>query len=271
MTVSVLIPAYNASSTIAKTLDSLRAQTRKADEIVVCDDGSADDLAAALKDYPEVRLVHQAHAGLSAARNTLLDNAKCDVVMFTDADDLPRPGWIEVLVGRLEKTGADISIGGLWAGEKLDEKRYTYPVEGKGEGVIDGRDYYELQLRHPRGIFSYLPTIAMRREQLMEEPKVRGVVGLQALEDEAFLAQVAKRVRKVAFTEECLYDYISVSSSLCATYMRKVVPSARLRYQWSMKDLSKYRTSGRPKFFLKFLHNRLRAYLQHILKGESLR
>ena len=270
MTVSVLIPAYNAAADLPRALDSLRAQTRKADEIIVCDDGSREDPAPALAAYPEVRLVRQTHGGLSKARNTLLDEAKGDVVMFLDADDTVRPEWIARQAGMLEETGADIAVCGILAGRQLDERRYTWPCEGKGRGVIDGAEYYRCQLEHRPGVYSYLPLVAMRREQLMRRPRVRGVLGLQAHEDEAFLLQVAKRVKKVAFTEECLYEYIYTPQSICADYMRSQVPTARTRYQWYLKDFSKFRTSRRPGFLVKSLRNLVYAWCLRLFKGEPL-
>jgi heptose III glucuronosyltransferase len=267
MTVSILIPAYNASATLPQLLDTLRLQTRQADEIIVCDDGSAESPSGVLAAYPEVRLVHQAHGGLSKARNTLLDAATGDIVIFADADDTVLPRWIEVLAGSIERTGADISVCGILAGKNLDERRYTWPCTG--DGVIRGDDFYRLQLRHPAGVYSYLPIVAMRRELLFVEPRVRGVLGLQAHEDEVFLLQVAKKAGMVATSDECLYNYIYYPTSLCAVYMRKT-PTARVRYQYFLKDWSKFRISGRPLFAIKAMRNLTLAGLRHFLKGEVL-
>lgn len=267
MTVSILIPAYNAAATLPGLLDSLRAQTRRADEILVCDDGSAESPAGVLAAYPEARLVHQEHGGLSKARNTLLDAATGDIVLFADADDTVLPRWIEVLAGAIERTGADISACGIRAGQNLDERRYTWP--NRGESVVRGEDYYQMQLRHPEGVYSYLQLVAMTRKMLFAEPRVRGVIGLQAHEDEVFLLQVAKKAAKVALSDECLYNYIFYPTSLCAVYMRKT-PTARVRYQYFLKDWSKFRISGRPLFAIKAMRNLTLAGLRHFLKGEVL-
>jgi GT2 family glycosyltransferase len=86
--ISVIIPAYRAAGTIGRTLDGLLAQTRPADEILVIDDGSPDDLAAALAPYGErVRLVRQSNGGAASARNRGIDLARGDWIAFVDADD----------------------------------------------------------------------------------------------------------------------------------------------------------------------------------------
>jgi glycosyltransferase involved in cell wall biosynthesis len=87
-TVSVVIPAYRAARTIGRAVESLLAQTRPPAEILVIDDGSPDDLAAALTSYTgRVRLVRQANGGAASARNRGLDLASGELIAFIDADD----------------------------------------------------------------------------------------------------------------------------------------------------------------------------------------
>ena len=95
---SVVIAAYQAAGTIADTLDSLLDQTRAAYEIVVCDDGSTDDLAVVLARYGDaVRLLRQPNRGFAAARNTAIWNTTGDAVAFVDADDTVEPRYVEAL------------------------------------------------------------------------------------------------------------------------------------------------------------------------------
>ncbi|HYI98573.1 MAG TPA: trifunctional glycosyltransferase/class I SAM-dependent methyltransferase/polysaccharide deacetylase [Thermoleophilaceae bacterium] len=93
--VTVVIPAYNAEQTVAAALDSLQAQTLTAWEAVVVDDGSTDDTAALVEAQASrdsrVRLVHQANAGVSAARNAGIEAARAGWLVFLDADDWLAP------------------------------------------------------------------------------------------------------------------------------------------------------------------------------------
>lgn len=96
LTVSAVIPAYRAAGTIGRAVESLLAQTRAPDEILVIDDGSPDDLAAALAPYGDrVRLVRQANGGAASARNRGMDLARGEWIAFLDADDYWEPMKLE--------------------------------------------------------------------------------------------------------------------------------------------------------------------------------
>jgi len=86
---AVVIPAYEAAATIGEAIESLRAQTAPPAEIIVCDDGSNDDLAGALEPHLEaITLIGGEHRGVAAARNELLRVATADFVVPLDADDV---------------------------------------------------------------------------------------------------------------------------------------------------------------------------------------
>jgi hypothetical protein len=88
-TFSIVIPAYQAARTVGKALESIRAQTFPAAEIVVCDDGSTDDLDGALEPHRSViTLLRQENRGEMAARNSLLATATGEFVVPLDADDV---------------------------------------------------------------------------------------------------------------------------------------------------------------------------------------
>jgi len=92
-TVSVLIPAYNAAGCVSRAIESALAQTLPALEILVVDDGSADDTAHVVAGYGSpVRLLRQANAGPAAARNHAAREARGEWLALLDADDawLPR-------------------------------------------------------------------------------------------------------------------------------------------------------------------------------------
>ena len=91
--VSVVIPCFNASRYLPSTLRSVLSQQAVDLEVIVVDDGSTDDTAAlVLRSFPEVRLVRQANAGVSEARNRGVREARYPWVAFIDADDIWLPG-----------------------------------------------------------------------------------------------------------------------------------------------------------------------------------
>ncbi len=88
MRISVIIPVYNRVRTIRRALDSVLGQTRPADEIIVVDDGSDNETPHILNDYKsEIKIIRQAHLGVSAARNAGIKAAEGNWLAFLDSDD----------------------------------------------------------------------------------------------------------------------------------------------------------------------------------------
>ncbi len=116
--VSVIIPAYNAARFIAETLASAQAQTWPNLEIIVVDDGSTDETAAiveaAAATDPRITLIRQANAGVAAARNRAIVNAKGEYVAPLDADDLWHPENVQAQVEALEQAGPRAVLAYAW-------------------------------------------------------------------------------------------------------------------------------------------------------------
>ena len=98
--ISVVIPAYQAKNTIDRCLNGLEQQTvpRQSYEVIVVDDGSYDGTPARVADHADVLLLSQPHAGPAVARNLGLQEARGEIVLFTDADCQPVSDWIERMV-----------------------------------------------------------------------------------------------------------------------------------------------------------------------------
>jgi glycosyltransferase involved in cell wall biosynthesis len=97
--VSIIIPTFNGARRIGACLDALRAQTYPGGfEILVVDDGSSDEIAAVVQAYAEVRLIRQRNAGPAAARNRGARESSGAIILFTDDDCVPTPGWIEAML-----------------------------------------------------------------------------------------------------------------------------------------------------------------------------
>lgn len=96
VTVSVIIPSYNRAHTLPRALDSVLAQTRPADEIIVVDDGSTDDTAQLIaRNYPQVIYLKQQNFGVSAARNLAIQQAHGEWLALLDSDDAWLPQKLE--------------------------------------------------------------------------------------------------------------------------------------------------------------------------------
>ena len=122
-TFSVIVAAYQAADTIAEALDSAFAQTFPPLEVVVCDDGSTDDLDTALEPYRDrVVLLRRPHGGEGAAKDAAIRAAQAELVVILDADDVFLPGRLEALaeVAR-ERPDVDIFATDAWV--ELDGRR----------------------------------------------------------------------------------------------------------------------------------------------------
>jgi glycosyltransferase involved in cell wall biosynthesis len=114
--VSVIIPAYNYADFLASAIQSVLRQDHPDFELLVIDDGSTDGTAALVAGLtdPRIRYVHQANAGLSAARNTGIRLARHPLVAFLDADDEWLPTHLSSAVAafrRLDPSFALVAAG----------------------------------------------------------------------------------------------------------------------------------------------------------------
>lgn len=115
--ISVIVPAYNVGIWLPRCLDSILHQTYENIEIVVVDDGSADNTGFILDSYAKldgrIIAIHQNNAGLIAARETGIAYATGDYVTFVDGDDTIAPDVYERLLSNALKYRADISHCGM--------------------------------------------------------------------------------------------------------------------------------------------------------------
>jgi hypothetical protein len=109
-TFSVVIAAYQAADCVAEAIASVLAQTSPPHEIVVCDDGSTDDLAGALAPFAgQLILLRQANAGEAAAKNAAARAASGEFVAILDADDTYLPERLAA-IGELAAARPDLDL-----------------------------------------------------------------------------------------------------------------------------------------------------------------
>lgn len=108
VTVSIIIPCYNASATVRETLDSVMSQTFRDFEIIAVDDGSNDDTGAILATYAShiggrFHLLRQQHSGPYVSRNAAIANACGRYIAFLDSDDIWRNTKLEQQIRFMEE------------------------------------------------------------------------------------------------------------------------------------------------------------------------
>jgi glycosyltransferase involved in cell wall biosynthesis len=164
--VSVVIPAYNASATIGSTLRSVVYQTHADLDIIVIDDGSTDNTVAIVEAFAKtdrrVRLIWQTNAGVAAARNRGIEEARAELLAFLDADDLWHAAKIQKQVAALRRSSALTAVVYTWScfidgSDRLDG-RYFAPE--------DNGDVYAALVLH--NIVGNGSTPLVRRKCLIE-------------------------------------------------------------------------------------------------------
>lgn len=115
--VSVVIPIYNSSKFIMKTLSSLDKQSFRNYEIIMINDGSTDNSMDILKSYSinknNVILYDQKNSGVSAARNKGIELANGEFVTFLDSDDIYAPTFLEKMLAKQNEKNADLIYCGF--------------------------------------------------------------------------------------------------------------------------------------------------------------
>lgn len=138
--VSIYIPAYNASEFLARSIESILAQTLGPNEILVIDDGSKDATAKIASRYSRVRLIrHEKNRGLAAARNTAFQLARNELVASIDADCVADSAWLANLVSHMDDPklagvggrlieGVQFSIADRWRSAHLPQEWGPAPI-----------------------------------------------------------------------------------------------------------------------------------------------
>lgn len=199
-TISVIIPAYNYARYLGEAIDSVFAQTYPALEIVVVDDGSADDTSEVLAGYGDrIRAIRQQNQGVSAARNAGISAARGEYVAFLDADDVWHPSKLEAQMARFD---ADPNLGLVYCGaESFNAEGQTMQVWRDG---MQGRVAINM-LRFDRGVMAAPGCNIVVPKRVAEE--IGGFdTRMTVSEDWDFYYRVAARYA-IGFTGEALVRY----------------------------------------------------------------
>lgn len=218
--ISVVIPAYNAGRRLARALDSVLAQTCRADEIIVVDDGSADNTAEVARGYTgRVQFIQQANAGASVARNTGITAATGDWIAFLDADDEWLPDKLRLQTEHLARN-PDL----VWTTSNYlccvckTNHRAPHLKPTVVRDLLCGREYSEDYFAAlPRGLDGWTGTMLIRREAMFEAGLFRP--GQLRGNDYDMWWRIAYRRPKIGYVAEPLAVYhLDVEGSIIRKY-----------------------------------------------------
>lgn len=114
--ISVIVPVYNVEKYLEQCIDSIMNQTYKDFEIILVDDGSTDTSGKICDVYCEkfknIHVVHKENEGLGYARNSGIDKAHGDYIVFIDSDDYVEKNMLQDLYNGIQEYGCDTCLGG---------------------------------------------------------------------------------------------------------------------------------------------------------------
>lgn len=236
MKFSVVIPLYNKAPFIRCTIESVLAQSVRDFEIVVVDDGSSDGsdqvVAALACEHTDgrLRLVRQRNAGVSAARNLGIDQARGDWVVFLDADDWQHPFFLAAL----QQAQQRFSAAGVVATDILLIPHSEGPWPPRWEVTHTGHVAHEIELirdlptRWMQGPTLSSSSVAVKRSLLLRMQPCFPL-GETVGEDLDLWFRLAEKT-PVALVRAPLAAYrVALQGSLSAAHTPATVPPFLLR------------------------------------------
>lgn len=216
--VSIIVPVYKVEIYLDRCLSSILSQTFSDFEVVLVDDGSPDNCPQMCDSFAHmdsrVKVIHKQNEGLGMARNSGLDVAEGEYVIFVDSDDWMDINQCESLVNTIEKESADVVL----CGHKLvnDEAVLSrFPI-GFNCNLVDGRD---LLKKYLTGAINMSVWHGIYRKDFLEQNKLRFISEREIIsEDVTFSIPVACTARRVAFIRDDYHNYYVNGNSLSRTY-----------------------------------------------------
>ena len=217
MKVSIIVPIYNTAEYLSRCIDSLIAQTYRDIEIILVDDGSTDSSYEICQSYAccddRIRLFHQINQGLSAARNTGIEqlSAESDYLTFVDSDDYVADSYIEEMVKLSVQYDADVvsckylSFDEFDQIEKSDLEERVLVHEGstKFEGLFNQQK-----------IDTVISCCKLFRRNIFRD--IRYPIG-KLHEDEYVIQDILNVANKIVYTNRSYYYYFQRTNSITNT------------------------------------------------------
>ncbi|MDO4269906.1 MAG: glycosyltransferase [Eubacteriales bacterium] len=225
--VSIIVPVYQAEKTLNRCLDSIAAQLERQIEVILIDDGSTDGSGALCDRRQErdgrFRVIHQANAGVSAARNAGIEAAQGLYLQFVDADDRLGPGYTHRMLEAAEYGKADVVIAGNQTASGGVSVSHMPPWEGPATAEMFAKDFERFY--YPMLVNS--PCNKLYRRSLIKKGFPLGILmGEDLMFNMAFLQQVSH----VAVVQTDGYLYEQNQSGSACTRFSDYNPASMLAY-----------------------------------------
>lgn len=213
MLFSIIIPVYNAESTLRRCLDSIVNRSFSDYELLLINDGSTDGSDAICREYAykykQIRYFSKENGGVSSARNIGLEQSHGEYILFVDSDDYVSENYFAAVSKAMYNTPDLLMFGcrnfGVNTSERDTGTFYENTEIGTAERISSAMRQY---------LFSSLWNKAFKR-QLIEQNNLRFENDLSIGEDQTFIFTYAMHIKSIASIEDHLYNVdISGENSL---------------------------------------------------------
>ena len=211
--VSVIIPFYNSFDTISRCLDSILEQTYNNLEIIIIDDGSSKNFSIHCKKLFESDdrfrcFSHTHNKGVSAARNTGINNSKGELIYFVDADDWISKSAIENLIVHYHNNTELLVAPHNQYLSKNDIREKSYLIENKNL-VLDKESIHKYVINYLNLPYKFVMFVhcwnKLYLSKIIKENRILFDTELSQLEDVNFNFKYLKYVNNVSYSDT--YDY----------------------------------------------------------------
>ena len=213
--VSVIVPVYNAESTLRRCADSILEQSYPDLELILVDDGSKDASPLICDSYMQkdarVRVIHKPNSGASATRNLGIAEARGHYLQFVDSDDWLTPDATEKLVAAAEAHQADLVIADFYrvSGKLVDSKHRVMPV-----GVMTRREYASTMMENPASFYYGVLWNKLYRRDLVVQHHLEMNPALRICEDFMFNLEYLRVARYIVAVPSPVYYYVRTKNSI---------------------------------------------------------
>lgn len=214
--ISVIVPVYNVQAYLEACVNSLLSQSYKNIEIILINDGSADNSGAlcdqlAQKD-DRIRAIHQKNQGVSATRNNGIRCANGEYLVFVDSDDTVDAQYVQVLFQEMAENNVDLAICG-----------YCLYYPNMKKDVCTEKDIYVDNILRSESVIAQIyrgkllnsPCNKIYKKQLISQYFDSS---LTMGEDLVFNLMYLKNVKTMKITSKVLYHYIIHANSAVTSF-----------------------------------------------------
>ena len=271
-TVSIIIPVYNSERYLNRCLDSVLSQRYTHLEVLLIDDGSTDHSLNICREYAakdnRIRVVHQDNQGASAARNTGLDHATGEYIMFCDSDDMVSDMWVQRMINALSDEETIMPFTGICDGVEQLGTKNERPEIGRlmEKSELFQNKFYFLVGFNVNTIFKKSIVERIQNRFRCQQDKA------DYNEDLLFVTEYLKNVDRLTFLGYNDYVYCGREDSLSKKYTPYYYEKFAEKYQIWMNLIDLYADSSQyAEISTFYLYHFLTALNQEVQRNNYKR